>query len=202
MSTVGSAGGPSDVVIVARVNASPDSPKTVRLQSVKPGPFEIKWYDPATGAELPAGEVTKTDKGFAQTCACTSEYALISIHKQSEADQTLYNTVEVKSGVELRVEEIIARWQQNREAQKQKLENYLASSFMSLHFESTNLGPGFDVSMQLKQFFSRDGQMELAQKEFYINGVKFGKNHEFPLPANRAGKSPDPAPRIEAQRAL
>ena len=65
-------GGPSDVVIVARVNASPDSPKTVRLQSVKPGPFEIKWYDPATGAELPAGEVTKTDKGFAQTCACTS----------------------------------------------------------------------------------------------------------------------------------
>ena len=175
-------GGQSDVVIVARVNASPDSPKTVRLQSVTSGPFEIRWYDPATGSEIPAGEVTKTDKGFAQTCACTSEYALISIHKQSEADQTLYNTVEVKSGVELRVEEIIARWQQNREAQKQKVENYLASSFMSLHFESTNLGPGFDVSMQLEQFFSRDGQMELAQKEFYINGVKFGNNHEFPLP--------------------
>src|ERR1700729_2206568 len=36
--------------------------------------------------------------------------------------------------------------------------------------------------MQLKQLFSRDGQMELAQKEFYINGVKFGNNHEFPLP--------------------
>ncbi len=175
-------GGPADAVIVARVNASPGISRTVRLQSVKPGPFEIKWYDPATGAELPVGEMTKTDKGFAQTCACTSEYALISIHKQGEADQTLYNTVEVKGGVELRVEEIIARWQRNREAQKQKLENYQASSFMSLHFESTNLGPGFDVSMQLKQFFSRDGQMELAQKEFYINGVKFGKNHEFPLP--------------------
>ena len=71
--------------------------------------------------------MTKADQGFAQTCACTSEYALISIHKQGEADQTLYNTVEVKSGVELRVEEIIARWQQNREAQKQKVENYLAS---------------------------------------------------------------------------
>jgi hypothetical protein len=36
--------------------------------------------------------------------------------------------------------------------------------------------------MQLKQFFNRDGAMELAQKEFYINGVKFGHNHEFPLP--------------------
>jgi hypothetical protein len=175
-------GGLSDVVIVARVNGSPDSPKTVRLQGVKPGPFEIKWYDPATGAQLPAGEVTKTDKGFGQTCACSSEYALISIHRQVEEDQTLYNTVEVKSGVELKVEEIIARWQQNREAQKQKLQNYMASSFMSLHFESTNLGPGFDVSMQLKQFFNRDGQMETAQKEFYVNGVKFGKNHPFPLP--------------------
>jgi hypothetical protein len=179
-------GGPSDVVIVARVNASPGSPKTVRLQSDKPGPFEIRWYDPATGAEVPAGEVTKdvtkTDKGFAQTCACSTEYALISIHKHSEADQTAYSTVEVKSGVDLRVEEIIARWQQNREAQKQRLENYQASSFMSLHFEGTNLGPGFDVSMQLEQFFRRDGQMELAQKEFYLNGVKFGKNHEFPLP--------------------
>jgi hypothetical protein len=175
-------GGLSDLVIVARVNGSPDSPKTVRLQGVRPGPFEIKWYDPLTGTQLPAGEVTKTDKGIAQTCACTSEYALISIHKQSEADQTQYNTVEVKGGVDLKVEEIIARWQQNREAQKQTLENYMASSFMSLHFESTNLGPGFDVSMQLKQFFNRDGQMEIAQKEFYVNGVKFGKNHAFPLP--------------------
>jgi hypothetical protein len=170
------------MVIVARVNASPDSPKAVRLQSVKPGPFEIKWYDPATGAELPAGEATKTENGFAQSCACTSEYALISIHRQSETDQTLYNTVEVKSGVELSVEEIIARWQQNREAQKRRLENYMASTFLSLHFETTTLEPGFDFSMQLKQFFSRDGPTELAQKEFYINGVKFGKNHEFPLP--------------------
>ena len=86
--------------------------------------------------------LTENGKGFAQTCACTSEYALISIHKQSEADQTLYNTVEVKGGVELRVEEIIARWQQNREAQKQKLENYTASSFMSLHFEIHEPGAG------------------------------------------------------------
>jgi hypothetical protein len=175
-------GGPSDVVIVARVNASPGSPKTVRLESSKSGAFEVKWYDPATGVNLPASELTKTDNGFAQSCACTSEYALISIHLATEAEQTLYNTVEVKSGVELSVEEIIARWQQNRETQKQKLENYIASSFMSLHFESTTLEPGFDFSMQLKEFFSRNGPTELAQKEFYINGVKFGKNHEFPLP--------------------
>lgn len=175
-------GGSADVVIVARVNASPESPKTVRLQSVKPGSFEVKWYEPATGAELPAGEVTKTDQGFTQTCACTSEYALISIHRASEGNLAANDTVEVKAGVELSVEEIIARWQQNREAQKQRLENYMVSSFMNLHFESTNLEPGFDFSMQLEEFFSRTGPVEIAQKEFYINGVKYGKNHEFPLP--------------------
>jgi hypothetical protein len=175
-------GGETDQVIVARVNGSAGSPKTVRLEGVGAGPFEIAWYDPATGARLPASEATKSDKGLVQTCACTSEYALISIHKQTEAGQTAFNSVEVKGGVDLKIEEVIARWQQNREAQKQKLENYMASSFVSLHFESTNLGPGFDVSMQLKQFFSRAGQTELAQKAFYVNGVKFGKNHEFPLP--------------------
>jgi hypothetical protein len=173
-----------DLVIVAHANASPGHPKTVTLRGVtsEQGQFEIQWYDPATGVRLPAGEPSKTDKGLVQTCACTSEYALIHIHKQSDTDKTLYNTVEVKSGVELRVEEIIARWQQYREAQKQKLENYRASSFMNLHFEGTNLGPGFDISMRLKQFFNRAGQMEIAQKELYVNGVKFGKNHEFPLP--------------------
>ena len=43
-------GGPSDVVIVARVKGTPDHPKTVKLQGIKSGPVEIKWYDPATGA--------------------------------------------------------------------------------------------------------------------------------------------------------
>ncbi len=171
-----------DLVMVAHVNGSLDHPKTARLQGVSSGQFEIQWYDPATGARLPAGEPAKTDKGLVQTCACTSEYALIYVHRQSDADKTMYSTVEVKGGVELTVEEIIARWQQYREAQKQKLENYLASSFMNLHFEGTNLGPGFDISMQLRQFFNRSGQTEFAQKELYVNGVKFGKNHEFPLP--------------------
>ncbi|MBZ5615608.1 MAG: hypothetical protein LAO23_16495 [Acidobacteriia bacterium] len=173
-----------DQVIVAQVNASPDHPKTVRLQTAatEPEQLEIQWYDPATGARLPAGEPVKTGKGFAQTCACTSEHALIYIHKRGDADKTVYSSVEVKGGVELKVEEIIARWQQYREAQKQKLENYRASSFMNLHFESTSLGPGFDISMQLKLFFNRAGQMEIAQNELYVNGVKFGKNHEFPLP--------------------
>jgi hypothetical protein len=172
----------SDLVIIARVNGSPESPKTVQLHGVNAGSSDIQWYDPATGARLPAGEPARTDKALAQTCACTSEYALIYVHQTSDASKTFYSSVDVKGGVDLKIEEIIARWQQYREAQRQKLENYQASSFMNLHFEGTNLGPGFDVSMRLKQFYSRAGQTEFAQTELYVNGVKFGKNHEFPLP--------------------
>jgi hypothetical protein len=94
----------------------------------------------------------------------------------------VYDQVEVKSGVDLSVEEIIARWQQYREAQKRRLENYQASSFMNLHFESTTVAQAFDISMRLKQFFERGGKMEFAQTEFYVNGVKFSNKHEFPLP--------------------
>ena len=63
----------------------------------------------------PGWRTVESGKGFAQTCACTSEHALIYIHKRSEADKTVYSSVEVKGGIELKVEEIIARWQQYRE---------------------------------------------------------------------------------------
>ncbi len=171
-----------DVVIVAHVKGSPGQPKTVRLEGTAAAQFEAQWYDPATGARLPAGEPARTDKGFVQTCACTSEYALTYIHKLSGAETASYSTVEVKSGVDLNVSEVIARWQQYREAQNRKLENYQASSFMNLHFESTNVVSAFDISMRLKEFFNRGGPMEFAQTELYVNGVKFSNKHEFPLP--------------------
>jgi hypothetical protein len=172
----------SNLVSLAHVNGSPSHPRMVTIQGAAAGPFEIHWYDPATGAPLPVGEPAKTGKGLVQTCACTSEYVLIYVHKQSDTDTTVFNAVEVKGGVDLKVEEIIARWQQYREAQKHRLENYRASSFMNLHFESTNVAPGFDISMQFEEYFDRGAKVELAQKALYVNGVKFNNKYEFPLP--------------------
>ena len=172
----------SNLVMVARVNAGPGHSRQVVLSSSSAVPYEVQWFDPTTGSRLPASEPTGTNRPLVQTLTSTSEYLLISIHKQGNADSTAYYQVEVKSGVDLSVEEIIARWQQYREAQKQKLENYVSSSFMNLHFESTNVVPAFDVSMQLKQFYDRSGPMELAQTALYINGVKFNNKYEFPLP--------------------
>ena len=49
----------SDLVLVAHVNGSAGSPRTVRLKANASGKFEAQWFDPATGSRLPAGELSK-----------------------------------------------------------------------------------------------------------------------------------------------
>jgi hypothetical protein len=171
-----------DLAVVAHVDADPNHPRQLTLTSNSAEHYEVQWFDPATGNRIPANEPTGAANNWTQSVASTNEYLVISFHQQGGTDSTVYNSVEVKSGVDLTVEQIIARWQQYREAQRLKLENYVASSFMNLHFESTNVVAAFDVSMQLKQFYDRSSQMELAQTALYVNGVKFNNKYEFPLP--------------------
>jgi len=177
-----------DTVVLAPVHGLPDHPRTVVLQARTKAQYEIAWFDAETGNRIPAGEPVKSDAGLTSTCACDNQFALIDIRKKGSVETTVYNQVEVKGGVELSVEEIIARWQQNREAQKRRLDNYQASSFTNLHFEVTSVAQAFDISMRYRQFFERGGKMELEQTEFYVNGVKFSHKHEFPLPQLEPGK--------------
>jgi hypothetical protein len=172
----------SDIVILAPINGLAGNPHKVTLLGISKAQYEMQWFDPETGNQLQASGPVNNDTGWVATCICGSEYALIRIHKKSDAENTVYNRVEVKSGIDLSIEEIIARWQQYKESQKQQLDNYQAFSFMNLHFESTNVAQAFDISMRHKQFYDRNGKMELDQTEFYVNGVKFSNKHEFPLP--------------------
>jgi hypothetical protein len=171
-----------DLVLLAPLSALPAHPKTVVLQGTTKAQYELQWFDAATGSRIAASEPVKSETGITATCACGAPFVLATLHKKASSETTVFNQVEVKGGVELSVEEIIARWQQYREAQKKRLENYQANSFMTLHFESTNVAQAFDISMRLKQFYARGGKMEMEQTEFYVNGVKFSNKHEFPLP--------------------
>ncbi len=171
-----------DISILAKVKATPGRPKTVSLLSSSPGAFQTEWYDAVQGTKLAPGEIKKTGQGVAQSCDCDAAYALIVIHKKGTPEDREHTTVEVRARLDLTVEEVIARWQQYRESQRQGLDNHTASCFMNLHFESTNIGSGFDISMQFQQFSNRAGLVEWAQTQFYVNGVKFKKQREFPLP--------------------
>lgn len=171
----------SDLAVVVHVNGASGSPRNVSLAGPA-GQFDIQWYDPVTGQKLKPGDVTSDAKGTKQTCACGSDYALIFIHA-SNAPQKEITNVNVTAQANLTVEEIIARWQQYRESQRQKLDHYIASCFMTLHFDSTAVTPGFDISMPMKQFSDdRSGLIEWQQTGFYIDGVKLKSKREFPLP--------------------
>jgi hypothetical protein len=171
-----------DVSILAEVKGSRDRPNSISLLGPATGEFDVQWLDPVSGRKLAPGEVAKTDEGSTQSCLCDTEYALILIHKLGTPEERARTVVEVRARADLTVEEIIARWQQYREAQRQKLENSIAACFMNLHFTATSIGSGFDISMQFKQFANRAGLVEWAQTEFYVNGVKFKDKREFPLP--------------------
>jgi len=177
-----SSGQSGDMVVVAPVHGLPGHPRTVILRSAAKAQYEMQWFNPETGERIPAGEPVASAAGQIATCTCGNPFVLISIHKKSNAETSVYNQVEVKSGIDLSVEEVIARWQQYREAQKLKLDNYQATSFMNLHFETTTVAQAFDISMRLRQFFERGGKMEFEQTELYVNGVKFSYKREFPLP--------------------
>ncbi len=177
-----SSGSASDTVGIAAIDTPPGQASNVRLEGDAAGQFEIQWYDAIGGARLPAGALTRSGAQLSQTCASPTAFVLVSIHKLDEGEAKVYTALEVKDRAELSVEEIVARWQQYRESQKQKLDHYLASCFMNLHFESTNIGSGFDISMRFQEFANRSGLLEWAQTGFYVNGVKFSNKREFPLP--------------------
>jgi hypothetical protein len=177
-----SSGQSGDMVVLAPVHGLSYHPKTVILQGAAKAQYEVQWFNAETGEHIQANEPAASAAGLTATCICSNPFVLISIHKKSNTETSAYSQVEVKSGIDLSVEEIIARWQQYREAQKLKLDNYQASSFMNLHFETTAVAQAFDISMRLRQFFERGGKMEFEQTELYVNGVKFSYKHEFPLP--------------------
>jgi hypothetical protein len=175
------AGGPSgDTAMMARVNGTPAQPRALSLHGAA-GTFEIQWYDALTGAKLPTGPIIKTERGVDQTASGEAEYALVLIHNIGDTGDRFIEGVEVKGKADLTIQEIIARWQQYREAQRQRLDNYMADVLESVHFEGTNIGSGFDIQIKFEEFVNRDSQ-QWEQVEFYVNGVKFGNNHEFPLP--------------------
>lgn len=171
----------ADLVFLGRVNRAAGRRATLKLHGAT-GTIETQWYDVLSGAQLTTGPIIKTPSSLDQTASCECQYVLAFIHNTGDADARLSEALEVHAHADLTLEEIIARWQQYRESQRQKLDNYMADCALAWHFEGTNIGSGFDIMFRYKEFASRDNPTEWEQLESYVNGVKFGHNQEFPLP--------------------
>jgi hypothetical protein len=172
----------SDLAVLAPRHGLAGTSHIVKILSSSKTQYKLQCFDPVTGSQVTESDPIYNAMGWTAACVSSGDYTLIEFHKMSDSGSTVFSKVEVKSGVDLSVEEIIARWQQYREAQKQRLDNYQATSFMNLHFESTSVTQAFDISMKLRQFFDRNEKMDLDQTELYVNGVRFNNKHGFPLP--------------------
>jgi hypothetical protein len=155
---------------------------TVRLHGPSGGQFEIRWYDAITGRLLAPEDVKRDSAGLSQTCACEAGYAFILIRDLEPSQTQLHTEVEVTARADLTVEEVVARWQQYKESQRQILDSFVAACFMKLHFESAGFGSGFDVAMRFQEFWNREGLTEWVQSDLFVNGVKIKSRWEFPLP--------------------
>ena len=154
----------------------------VTLRNKEKTQYDLQWLNAETGSHAEGGQFMREGNQWIASSHDAPDYLLAVLHRRSGDSGSVFNQVEVKGGIDLSVEEIIARWQQTRESERHRLLNYQSSALLSLHFESTSVTQAFDILMHLRQFSAQGMKTEFAQTELYINGVRFSKNHEFPLP--------------------
>ena len=170
-----------DAAIMVKLD-TPGRQAAARLRGPAEGNFEVEWYDAVMGRALKPDDMKRDGSGWTQNCTCEPGYAFLLIRDVAPSQGQLHSVIEVTASPDLTVDEIIARWQQYKESQRQLLYNYIAGCLMGLHFQATGFGSGFDVSMRFQKFWNREGLTEWVQSDLYVNGVKVKGSWEFPLP--------------------
>jgi hypothetical protein len=166
----------ADFAVLLRSDGSRETPRVLSL-TVASGsaPPQATCLDPFDGRSLPAR------RGAEPGCRADVDYVLLQARVPASGDR-LFESVSVTARAALRVEEVIARWQAAREAERAALDNYAVTCFLVLHFEAASVSMAFDVALELEQFWDRTGVNDWVQTAFRVNGVKLRKGQAFPLP--------------------
>ncbi len=168
--------GTADVAFLVETRSSAGAPRELQVTLGAAGTPQVACFDAVTGRQLPARAGAQPVAG----CSSNADYTLVHV-RRSGGEERLFEAVKVTAQAGLSVEEIIARWQASREAERRSLDNYVASCFLSLHFESNSFGIGADVALDLQQYFDRTGVNDWIQTGLFVNGVRLSVR-EFPLP--------------------
>ncbi len=167
----------ADMAFLLKVGGSVESPRALSVASAAAKAPQVTCVDATDGRRLDARPASAAGPG----CRADTDYVLLQARVPMGSDR-LFEAVRVTGRSSLRVEEIIARWQATREAQRLLLDNYSVPCFLSIHFEVTSLSEAVDVALELRQFVDRSGVQDWVQTAFRVNGVKLRKGQEFPLP--------------------
>jgi hypothetical protein len=126
--------------------------------------------DPSTGAVLRVGStpVEGEPSGSAVRIA-RAPYPGLVMFERPAADLPP-EEIESSRGRELTAEEIIARYQQVREIQTDRLDRWMATGRIDLHFRFVQGGSTIDVSVDTFYFWERGRDLEWEERDYYING--------------------------------
>jgi hypothetical protein len=172
----------ADAAMLLRSGGSRDAPKVLTLASAAGAkPPQVTCVDAVDGRSLDTRSAPPDRRDLVPACRADTDYVVFHARVPTGEDR-LFESVSVTGRASLRVEEIIARWQAARESERAVLENYSVPCFLVLHFEATSLAAGFDVALELQQFWDRSGVNDWVQTAFRVNGVKLRRGQEFPLP--------------------
>ena len=107
-----------NVAMLAKAGGSPANPITIDLRGGPGEQFEMEWYDPVSGTRLTPGAASRSAGGIGQSCIAQSDYLFLVMRKVAAPGQRIYGGVEVSEKMELTADEVIARWQQDKEGQR------------------------------------------------------------------------------------
>jgi hypothetical protein len=169
----------ADIAFLLKAGASREAPRTLVIKASA----EVAKTVRVTCADILGGRSLDSAQaaGAVPGCRADSDYVVLRATVPAGNDR-LFEAVRVTGRSSLRVEEIIARWQAAREAQRRLLDTYSVPCFLGIHFEVANLAEGFDVALELREFADRSGLQDWVQTAFRVNGVKLRSGQEFPLP--------------------
>jgi hypothetical protein len=164
------------VVILARLDGTPDVPRRLSLAVPEGEDFRLSCLDPL--APPGANAATPASSRF----SWQKEFILLAAEKSRVRDDSINESIAVSAKTGLSLEEIVARWQRFDSRQKQMTRNYLAKAEMDMHFEPPGVGASFDVSLHFQYFWKDDGTQYWEQTAQYLNGMKLPGKSTFPLP--------------------
>ncbi len=161
------------------------------LLVVLPSAFarNVRTVDPATGVtrRVPARPVAGDDRSRSVAVVASGAGPVLVRYQSAaplpEGVRSPDEDLAVERDRGLTAQEIIARHQEVRKRQDDRLERWTGRAQVDFHFRFAQGGPTIDVTVLSNYFWERGGELEWEQTDYYLNGnrVRWKKIPQLPL---------------------
>lgn len=179
------------------IDSQSPTPATIDISISLPAAGDVVVRDPAGGADHPALR-TARDEAAQRTTATVvlPGPGLWLIDFNHGADTGFLQRDDVTGARSLTVEEILARHQARQAVERDLSPRYVMDGRIQQYFRPSVVDPGYDVITENRFFVDRVEGTEWEEREFSVNGAKFGEPRP-PFPLLQAEKVLTPPLSIE-----